>query len=208
MIKWWLTCYPDSYFDLAIVDPPYGIGQNWKKDKLSKFYNHHNNFNNSIPTDEYFNELFRVSKHQIIWGCNYFWNYLPPTNNLIFWDKHNDTKKQFGSAGELAWTSIKKYPLLKYDFIWSGFATCEPVFKIHPHQKPVALYAQCLSDFATPGMKILDTHLGCGSIACAVHRANIIDKMNLTLTACEHDEEYYNDAILRIKNELQTQSLF
>ena len=90
--------YPDKYFDLAITDPPYGIGENWRKDKESTFRNHKNSFNNSIPTQEYFDELFRVSKNQIIWGCNYYWNYLTPTNNLIFWDKIKDTTKQHDSV--------------------------------------------------------------------------------------------------------------
>lgn len=157
----------DKSFDVANVDPPYGIGQNWKKDKHHTFYNHENDFNDAIPGPEYFKELFRVSKNQIIWGCNYYWQYLPPTNNLIFWDKSIDTKKQFMSSGELAFTSFTKYPLHKYVFPWNGVITCEKTVKIHPHQKPVKLYAQCIEDYVAPGEIILDTHLGSGSHAIA-----------------------------------------
>jgi len=180
--------FADNQFDLAIVDPPYGIGQNWKKDKHAKFYDHVNNFNNTIPGQEYFDQLFRVSKHQIIWGCNYYWNFLPPTNNLIFWDKGKDAKKQFGSAGELAYTSFTKFPLMKYYFLWNGCCVCETTKKIHPHQKPVKLYEQCLIDFAHPGMKILDTHLGSGSSAIAAY------KLGYDFTGIEKDENYLNDA--------------
>lgn len=180
-----MKAYDDDYFNLAIVDPPFGIGQNWSKDKKSKHYKHRNNFNNSIPTEEYFDELFRVSKNQIIWGCNYYWNYLQPSNNLIYWRKGKDAKKQFGSAGELAWTSFTKYPLLEYDFIWNGCCVCEPVTKIHPHQKPVKLYEQCLFDFASPGDKILDTHTGSGSsrIACNIQGFDFV--------GFEVDEDYF-----------------
>lgn len=188
--------FSDNEFDLAIVDPPYGIGQNWTKDKSSKFYKHRNTFNNKTLNEDYFIELFRVSKNQIIWGCNYYWNFLPPTNNLIFWDKKKDTKKQFGSAGELAWVSFKKYPLLKYEFIWNGCCVCEPTIKIHPHQKPIKLYLQCLADFAEPGMKILDTFLGSGSSAIAA------GKKGFEFVGIEREEEYLNKAINRYKNEM------
>ena len=187
--------YRDKHFDLAIVDPPYGIGQNWKKDRKAKFSDHANDFNNEVPNNTYFDELFRVSKNQIIFGCNYFWDKLPPSNNLIFWDKHNDPKKQFGSAGELAWTSYTKYPILKYDFIWTGFVRCEKTIRIHPHQKPIKLYQQCLNDFAEPGMTILDTHLGSGSSAIAAH------KMGFNFVGIEKDEKYIMAAIERIKTE-------
>lgn len=176
---------PDQYFNLAIVDPPFGIGQNWRKDKRAKFYHHQNNFNDSTPGQEYFSELFRVSKNQIIWGCNYYWNFLRPTNNLIFWDKGKDAKTQHGSAGELAWTSFTKYPFLKYDFMWNGYCVCEKVHKIHPHQKPVLLYKQLLNDFASAGDKILDTFLGSGSIAIACN------DLGFELTGIELDYEYF-----------------
>lgn len=198
----YMATLPDKAFDLAIVDPPYGIGQNWKKDKFAKFKNHNNNFNDSSPAESYFKELFRISKNQIIWGCNYYWNFLPPTNNLIFWDKLNDPKKQFGSAGELAWVSFTKYPLLKYEFIWTGCVTCEKIIRIHPHQKPVKLYKQCLMDFATKGQTILDTHFGSLSLGVACH------EMGFELTACELDKDYYNDGRKRLINHQKQQNLF
>ncbi|MFW5754864.1 MAG: DNA methyltransferase [Marinilabiliaceae bacterium] len=188
--------YPDKYFDLAIVDPPYGIGQNWSKDKRAKFYTHRNNFNDDTPGPDYFEQLFRVSKHQIIWGCNYYWNFLPPSNNLIFWDKGKNTKTQHGSAGELAWVSFTKYPLMKYEFAWNGCVMCEKTQRIHPHQKPVKLYEQCLIDFASPGMRILDTHLGSGSSAVAS------EKQGFEFTGIEKEEIYLRDAINRYKNEM------
>lgn len=177
--------FPDNYFDLAVVDPPYGIGQNWTKDRLSKFYNHRNDFNNSIPGQEYFDELSRVSKNQIIWGANYYWNYLRPSNNLIFWDKGKDAMKQFGSAGEIAWTSITKYPLVKVDLMWNGCCVCEKTEKVHPHQKPVALYDWIFAKYATPGMKILDTHLGSGSSRISAQKAG------MDFWGYEIDEEYF-----------------
>jgi len=187
-----MKLYPNNHFDLAIVDPPFGIGENWRKDPNSKFYSHRNDFNNKIPGREYFDELFRVSKNQIIWGANYYWNFLPPSNNLIFWDKLRDPKKTFNSAGELAWTSIKTYPFLKYTFLWNGYAKCEYPEKIHPHQKPVLLYRQTLIDFAKEGFKILDTHAGSGSIAIACM------DLNYDLVMCEKDPEYYSLATERI----------
>lgn len=179
--------FDDKYFDLAIVDPPFGIGQNWSKDKKSKHYKHRNKFNDSIPDAEYFNQLFRVSKNQIIWGCNYYWNYLRPSNNLIYWRKSKNAKTQFGSAGELAWTSFKKYPLMEYDFKWNGFVVCENVVKIHPHQKPVKLYEQTLIDFAKYGDKILDTHAGSGSLRIACNLRGF------DYTGFEIDKDYFKE---------------
>jgi len=142
---------PEKYFGLAIVDPPYGIGQNWTKDKHAKFYKHRNDFNNSIPTEAYFEELFRATQNQIIWGANYYWNYLTPSNNIIFWDKLKDAELQHGSAGEIAWTNITKYPLIKVTLSWNGFATCEQGDKVHPHQKPVKLYEWLISKYFIGG---------------------------------------------------------
>lgn len=183
---------PDKAFDLALVDPPYGIGQNWTKDRKAKFYKHRNGFNDSVPGQEYFDELFRISRHQIIWGCNYYWNFLPVTNNLIFWDKGKDAKKQFGSAGELAWTSITKYPLIKAEFMWNGCVVCEKTERIHPHQKPVMLYRWCLEHYAEPGWKILDTHLGSASSAIAAAQ------LGFDFVGCEREEEYYLKAVKRV----------
>lgn len=194
--------YRDNYFDLAIVDPPYGIGQNWTKDRSATFYKHRNNFNDSTPNEEYFKELFRVSKNQIIWGCNYYWNYLPPTNHLIFWDKGKDAKKQFGSAGELAYSSFSKYPLLKYDFMWNGCCVCEKTKKIHPHQKPIMLYRQLLNDFANPGDRILDTHMGSQSSRIAAYN------MGFDYWGIELDEEYFDSGNKRFHEETIQLQLF
>jgi len=131
--------------------------------------------------------------------------YLPPRMGWIFWDKKNgDTDF---SDGELAWTSFNK-ALRKFEWMWSGFKKQRPEERIHPTQKPVALYAWILKNYAKQGDKILDTHFGSGSIACAVHEANSIDKMNLSLVACELDKDYFESSIQRVKAALQTQSLF
>jgi site-specific DNA-methyltransferase (adenine-specific) len=188
---------PDKAFELAIVDPPYGIGQNWTKDRKSKYYKHRNTFNNVIPDKDYFDELFRVSKYQIIWGCNYYWNFLNPSNNIIFWDKSKNAFTQFGSAGELAWTSIKDYPLVKVDLIWNGCCLCEKTEKVHPHQKPVALYRWLLENYAKPGDRILDTHGGSGSIAIACH------DLGHDLDIIELDPDYHAAALARYQRHVQ-----
>lgn len=186
--------YPDKFFHLAIVDPPYGIGQNWKKDRKAQFYKHRNKFNDTVPGQEYFDQLFRVSRHQIIWGANYYWNYLRPSNNLIFWDKGKDAMKQFGSAGEIAWTSITKYPLVKVELDWNGCVVCERTERIHPHQKPVKLYDWTLHHYAEQGWKILDTHTGSGSSRIACHKAG------LEFVGFELEQEYFEKQEARWKN--------
>ena len=186
-----MALYPDKYFDLAIVDPPYGIGQNWRKDRASQFYKHRPQYkNDSIPGEEYFHELFRVSANQIIWGGNYYTRFLPPTGAWLFWDKKR-SDKTFCAQGELAWTSLhislKIIPLK-----WNGFCVCEPRSGIHPHEKPVALYEWILSKFAQRGMKILDTHLGSASIAIACQ------KQGYSLAASEIDKKYFRAALKRL----------
>jgi len=185
--------YPDKHFDLAVVDPPYGIGQNWKKDTSSQFYTHRTKYkNDSIPQEEYFNELFRVSDNQIVCGGNYYTRFLPPTGAWIFWDKKR-SDKTFNAQGELVWTSFRM-SLKIIPLRWNGFCVCEPRPGIHPHEKPVALYEWILSRFARPGMKILDTHLGSGSIAIACM------KNDCSLVASEIDKKYFDAACKRIKN--------
>lgn len=185
--------YPDKHFDLAIVDPPYGIGQNWKKDRFSRFYKHCSKYKNDIiPQEEYFNELFRVSNKQIIWGGNYYTRFLPPTGAWIFWDKKR-SDKTFCAQGELAWTSLN-ISLKIIPLMWNGFCVCEPRSGIHPHEKPVALYEWLLTRFAGSEMKILDTHLGSGSIATACQ------KKGCSLVASEIDKKYFNAACKRIKS--------
>lgn len=202
--------YPDKWFDLAIVDPPYGIGEsganNHKrtggKAKARKYKAFAGN-DKDIPKKEYFNELYRVSKNQIIWGGNYMVEYLNKSMGWIFWDK--DTGAQDFSDGELAYTSFN-IALKKYKYTWCGFRqgpTNQRIEnRIHPTQKPVALYKWILDKYAKPNDKILDTHLGSGSIAIACH------DYGFDLTACELDKEYFEAAIKRINNHISQLKLF
>ena len=192
--------YPDNYFDLAIVDPPYGIGfDNKIRDKKSK------SWDNEIPKDNYFIELQRVSKNQIIWGGNYFpFLWQNGCKSFIFWDK--DPSIETYSDGELAWTSFN-VPAKRFYWAWNGLANGikgrnKDEKTIHPTQKPVALYKWLLDKYAKQGDKILDTHLGSGSIAIACH------DYDFELTACELDKEYYDKAIERITNHTKQQKLF
>jgi len=215
--------YPDNYFDLAIVDPPYGIGASKQSQSSSKIKGRKNsivkrstlnskNWDNEIPSQEYFNELFRVSKEQIIWGGNYF--PLPLINSWLIWNKLQLLETR--SDGEMAWTSFKK-PLKIVPLLQDGFKRGQnvgynqPVIynepfsgkqTIHPTQKPVPLYKWILDKYAKEGDKILDTHLGSGSIAIACH------DYGFDLTACELDESYFNDAMKRIINHTNQTKLF
>ena len=204
--------YPDKYFDLAIVDPPYGINADVTQNDLGgkkgftknagtyKKY-HQTNWDNEIPTDEYFAELKRVSKNQIVWGGNYFHN-LHLEGVIVWYKKSSGNFKE----GEFAKTSINTFKVFVYSRA-DAYINCGDV-KIHPTQKPVALYAWILKNYAKQGDKIIDTHFGSGSIACAIHEANTIDKMDLSLVACELDKDYFESSIQRVKAALQTQSLF
>jgi site-specific DNA-methyltransferase (adenine-specific) len=197
--------YPDKYFDLAIIDPPYGINAaSW--DLIT-----------DRPKKEYWYELFRVSKNQIVFGANYFTDNLPITKSWLVWDKTIRGKSYLKNRSEfeLIWTSIKTNPAIfnyTIDGNIEGFDGGRPDYNkkkaIHPTQKPTAVYEFLFKHFATEGMKILDTHFGSGSIAIAVHEANIIDKMDLSLVACELDKDYFESSIQRVKAALQTQSLF
>ena len=199
--------YPDKYFDLAIVDPPYGIDADVKNntDKMqtkksaskSKKYGSQL-WDSDIPSDEYFDELKRVSKRQIIWGANYF----GLVGGMIYWHK-NVTMPTY-STGELAWISWMN----KLDFVdisWHGMIQHDMKNKevrIHPTQKPVALYKWILDKYAKQDDKILDTHLGSGSIAIACH------DYGFDLTACELDKEYFDKAMQRINNHMAQTKLF
>ncbi len=201
--------YPDNYFDLAIVDPPYGIGEssndNKSRSKLGKSKNYGNkNWDDNAPDQDYFNELKRVSKNQIIWGANHFIENIPNANSScwIVWDKVNG-ENDFADC-ELAYCS-QKTAVRKIEFRWHGMLQGnmkEKEIRIHPTQKPVALYKWLLSKYAKQGDKILDTHLGSGSIAIACH------DMGFELTACELDKDYYDSAIARIKRHTAQLSLF
>ena len=196
-----MSRYPDNYFDLAIVDPPYGIGIDGQKKSIKKgsqVRKHHEfkGWDNAIPTEEYFNELKRVSKNQIIWGGNYFTEYLKPTKAWIFWYKGQQDLTM--SDGEMAWTSTKEVTRmfnLHRTHLWQE----KPE---HPTQKPIKLYKWILDKYAKQGDKILDTHLGSGSIAIACH------DYGFDLTACELDKEYFDKAMERINNHVAQQKLF
>lgn len=197
--------YPDNYFELAIVDPPYGINEGKKSRGMGTCamagkYDI-KDWDNEIPSAEYFQELKRVSKNQIIWGANYMTKFLPPSMGWIFWDK--DSSGDF-SDGELAFTSFKK-GLRKVKVTWMGMRQYDmknKEIRIHPTQKPVKLYEFLLMHYAKEGDKILDTHLGSGSIALACHN------LKFDLTACELDKEYYDAAVKRLKIHQQQLTIF
>lgn len=194
---------PDKAFDLAIVDPPYGIGEagqrnvtgdrpteKWKNPTSQQY----KTFDDAQPPSfEYFKELKRVSKNQIIWGGNYFVEFLESSMGWIVWDKKVDEKEHL-SMVELAWSSFKK-KAMKFDLLWAGFKKGEPTERIHPTQKPVKLYRWILTNYAKQGDKILDTHLGSGSSAIAAH------SMGFDFVGCELDKDYYDAACKRFKEQ-------
>ena len=195
--------YPDNYFDLAIVDPPYGDSCNLKGGSSSNGTNGWSgklkkaNKWNVEPNSNYFKELFRVSKNQVIWGGNHFIEKIPINFScFLIWDKG---QRDFSLAdGELAWTSLKKAAR----FFNFSRAKALQDGKIHPTQKPVALYQWLLQNYAKPGDKILDTHLGSMSIAIACY------KEGFDLTGCEIDREYYDAGMKRLEQAMAQQELF
>ena len=206
-----MSRYEDNYFDLAIVDPPYGIDihkmnytQNTKGGVAKrKDYSSIGDWDSSAPNDKYFKELFRVSKNQIIWGGNYF--SLPITKSWFIWDKKTEDKYSNDFADcEMAWNSFEK-PAKIFRWLWSGMMQHnmkEKEHRFHPTQKPVKLYEWLLMNYAKEGDKILDTHLGSGSIAIASHN------LGFELTACELDEEYFNAACKRIEHHTKQLRMF
>jgi len=194
---------PDNAYDLAIVDPPYGIGvESWDIKKPSRpeltkrikdGYRKHESkgWDVSIPSESYFLELSRVSRNQIIWGGNYFTHFLVPSRGWVYWAKGDDyTNSRNFSHGELAWTSFHKR-LLSFT-VSPKSETRGGKDRIHPTQKPVKLYKWLLKNYAKEGDKILDTHLGSGSIAIACH------DMGFSLDGYEIDLDYYNAAVKRL----------
>jgi site-specific DNA-methyltransferase (adenine-specific) len=197
-----MSRYPDNYFQLAIVDPPYGIGIDGQKKSVNKNPKHNRkehvkkSWDDSIPSKEYFDELFRVSKNQIIWGGNYFTEFLRPTKAWVFWYKgQNDLTM---SDGEMAWTSFET--VTRQVEINRAQLITQHTF--HPTEKPYKLYKWILDKYAKQGDKILDTHLGSGSIAIACH------DYGFNLTACELDKEYFDKAMERLNNHMAQQKLF
>ena len=192
--------YPDKYFDLAVVDPPYGINFDGttsvkgKAGKASTFSNkqHHEKkgWDNKIPSVQYFAELQRISKNQIIWGGNYFADLLPAKKGWIFWDKKitNANNTNF-SDGELAWTSFDCI-LRRFTYDWIGFGYLnnqQSEKKIHPTQKPIKLYDWIYKNYLPKGGNVIDTHLGSGSNRIAADKAG-----NINFVGCELDKEYFD----------------
>lgn len=191
--------YPDKYFDLAIVDPPYGIGNfipQYGKQKGGNFESV--SWNDSIPDKDYFTELKRISENQIVWGANYY-NCFDGVGGAIVWDKRQENPKL--SRCEIA--SISSMKRVAYvDIAWAGFLGAQSRAGIHPCEKPVKLYEWLLTNYAKPGQRILDTHLGSGSHAIACNN------LGFELTACELDTDYYNASIARIKQHYAQIRLF
>ena len=208
---------PDNAFELAIVDPPYGIGadkaqnsaaerrikadgkskagRGWKQYKDTEW-------DNATPTDEYFTELFRVSKRQIIWGGNYFPLIWSVSNSFIVWNK---MQRDFSLAdGELAWYSEENKAMRTFDFSRGGALSDNNKNggRFHPTQKPVALYKWLLQNYAKEGDRILDTHIGSGSIAIACWDAKF------DLVGYELDEDYHKAATARLKEHQSQGQLF
>jgi site-specific DNA-methyltransferase (adenine-specific) len=208
-----MKTFKDKEFDLAIVDPPYGIGfSDYErgssgikvKERFTK--NGKKDWDYGLPTIEYFSELKRISKNQIIWGGNYF--DLQPTQCFLFWYKQNPVPNF--ADGELAWTSFNK-PALCFDYRYYGNIQGKSSMKetkIHPTQKPIELYDWILKNFANENDKIIDTHLGSGSIAIAIDKANTLDKKNLTFVGIELDPDYFRAAVERFKNHKRQCVLF
>lgn len=223
-----LAEFPNDFFDLAIVDPPYGIGADKpsKKPELVKQRNgeylkvksvpYSSKNWDIVPDIEYFNQLFRVSKNQIVWGCNYF-PHVKFKSGRIVWDKMNGLSDQYGC--EIAYQSFNNRTDIVH-YMWSGMfqgvrcsmrvedAICQQGNKklnekrIHPTQKPVKLYKWLLSHFAKKGDKILDTHLGSGSICIACH------DLGFEMVGIEIDSDYFNDAKTRLIKHQAQKTLF
>jgi len=193
--------YEDNYFDLAIVDPPYGIERFKKGFGTTRFKMDKRTAKNGIewdskPNDKYWKELFRVSKNQIVWGANNF--NMPSSEYFCIWNK-KQTVNNFATC-EYAWVSMGlKKPAKMFDY---SIHKHNHSNKIHPTEKPVPLYEWLLMNYAKEGDKILDTHLGSGSIAIACHN------LGYDLTACELDKEYYDAAIKRIEQHKQQIRMF
>lgn len=190
--------YPDGHFDLAIVDPPYGIGCDGQRGhrNTARIEHKRKNWDSNIPERSYFEELRRVSRNQIIWGGNFFSHLLPPFPCVVIWDKMQDS---YTSEFETAWTSLDRPPKA---FRMARCCAYVGRHRMHPTQKPEELYLWLLANYAKPGQRILDTHLGSGSHALACIR------YGCPLVASEIDADYMAGAIERVKRELAQGQLF
>lgn len=195
----YMSTLPDKAFDLAIVDPPYGIGRSGKPKSTSKHGGHKGfedkGWDSKPPSQEYFVELERVSGDMVIWGANYYPQYLKASSGWILWDKGQRIAQ---ADGELAYSSIKKplrvYTLNRVELMLEG--------TIHPTQKPIKLYEWILANYAKPGQRILDTHLGSGSSAIACNN------LGYEIVGCELDEDYYKAACSRVQKATEQMRLF
>jgi site-specific DNA-methyltransferase (adenine-specific) len=186
---------PEKYADLAIVDPPYGIGDFtkvgdanfYKKRSEAKYGKAH--WNNEIPSEEYFDELLRISENRIIWGANYYWQFIPE-KNFIVWYKKNDSSRW--SKCEIASTTIGVNNFVELE--WNGFKRCEKTIRIHPTQKPVQLYKWLLKNYAKPEFKIIDTHLGSMSSVIAAYDFGVSE-----FIGAELDPDYFAAGVKRFK---------
>ena len=196
-----LKRFSDGYFDIAVVDPPYGIGANKMQlgNGKKKIYRGEADWDNAIPTAEYWEQLFRVSKNQIVWGGNYMTEYLKPTSAWLFWDK--GTGENDFADGELAWTSYNG-ALRKITKSWVGANAKDGLERIHPTQKPIYLYDWIFNRFAKEGNLILDTHVGSGSSRIAAH------KNKLHFVGFEIDKGYFEAQEKRFNAVISQQTLF
>jgi site-specific DNA-methyltransferase (adenine-specific) len=204
-----LKATPDKFYDLAIVDPPYGIGENAhrsasrsKAAKTTDWGAFDKNWDRSCPEDEYFLELIRVSKNQVIWGANHMMHKIKLGSPCwLVWDK--DNTGCFADC-ELAYASFSTAVRI-FKYRWNGMLQenmKDKEVRIHPTQKPVALYEWLLANYAKPGQRILDTHLGSGSHAIACNN------LGFELTACELDKDYFEASVKRINQAAAQERLF
>lgn len=189
----YMKTQPDNSFDLAIVDPPYGIDIN-KSGRLGHYGGKGKKWDLMPPDKEYFKELKRVSKNQIIWGANYF--NMPPTRCFLIWDKQQPEDVSFASC-EYAWTSFDKSAKTHYQRPQNA-----DIERIHPTQKPVKLYEWLLTNYAEKDMRVLDTHLGSGSSAIAAHY------YGCKFVGCELDSDYYSATLERFKRDTSQIDIF
>lgn len=208
--------FTDKYFGLAIVDPPYGISihkMNYTQSGAKKIgkatrrdYSNISDWDSKAPDKKYFDELFRVSKNQIIWGGNYFTENLPSSKSFVVWDKRIESKYSNDFADcEFAWCSERLGVARMFRFMWNGFMQGNmknKEIRLHPTQKPVALYEWLLSRYAKDGDIILDTHVGSASSLIACH------KTNHKFVGFELDEHCYNLAKKRLDSELAQTTIF